>query len=192
MTTATLLHAATQLEAVTTRGKRFRRPGEMSDDYWQGADDAVEVLLAHLRRDPDQLAATSARILRLRELAQRASGGHWRVDRDETTLLTDDGRLGKLVPGAATYIAATQPSTVIAILDAFEDPEAPLPDVSSMRAVIRTLPRTPWTYTGCFIRDRAGVDIGWLQRSHDIDFVAHATPQFLGTLARTATVIRGA
>lgn len=195
MTAAALLHAATQLEKYTANGRKHRQEGEPGDRYWEGADDALTFVLTTLRGRTDELTAASERIERLRSLATRASAGTWRAlpDGEQTTLVTYDGRLGKLTPEVADYLVVVQPYVVLALLNALDDPDAEVPAIlSQLDDATRRLPRTPWTFTGCFIRDRDDADLGWLHHSYDIDFVAAATPQFIGRLARTLRTVRGA
>ena len=195
-TAALLLHAATTLEASAVRGRNHRRDGEEGEAYWRGADDALTWVLGTLRGRADELTAASERIERLRTLATRASAGTWRAlhDGDQATLVTYDGRLGKLAPEIADYLVVAQPHVILALLNALDQPDAEAPPaiLSELEDATRRLSRTPWTFTGCFIRDRDGADLGWLHHSHDIDFVAAATPQFIGRVARTLRTVRGA
>lgn len=190
---ALLLHTATALEKMVASGRRHRRD-QPDARYWEGADDAIAWVLDTLRGRGDQLAKDSARIERLRTFATRASTGGWRVEHDdnESTLLAGEVRLGMLQPEAADYLQVAQPGVVLALLNALHDPTAPAPDTRALEEAALLAPRGPWTYVGCVLFSRDSVDIGWLHFSHDVDYVAAASPQFLLHLTRTLRIVRGA
>lgn len=163
--------------------------------YRQAATDIIEWVTKLLRDRADALAAHGTQVARLRELATRGTAGTWSAgaDGEQFAIHTDAEILIAKSPveGVADYIAAVQPRTVIALLNAFDDPDAPTPDLAALEAAAYGAPLTPWTAFGIFLRGIDGEDLGWVHRSDDVDFVIAAQPTLILELCSWIRTARG-
>lgn len=192
MTNEALLRtAATLIEQVVAEARTERR--DATSDYWAGADDAIEWALRHLRANAHDIVARAARLARLRELATQASSGFWVADgpslyrHPEPGDWDTEGTLGTMTsPTAEAWVLVAQPTVIVQLLDAVEDPTLPGPNLNTLEAYAREAAEGgPWTHTGIFLRDCSGKDLGYLKRAHDVDYIVACDPDLILDLIQT-------
>ena len=192
MTNEALLRtAATLIEQAVAEARTERR--DATADYWAGADDAMEWALRHLRANAHDIVARAARLTRLRELAANASSGFWVADgpslfrHPEPGDWDTEGSLGTVTsPTAEAWVLVAQPTVIVQLLDAIEDPTLDGPDLNTLEMYAREAAAAgSWSHTGIFLRDGSGRDIGYLKRSRDVDYIVACDPDLILELIET-------